>query len=88
MFSNIGDKIKGLAVTVCVIGIMASALLAYNAKDLVIFAVGCVISWASTFVLYGFGELICRATAINEKLNEMEKTLMAICRIANEIKEK
>lgn len=67
MFNNIGGKIKGLAQVICWIGIVAFAILGIRLisedDDLVvlgfvIMVIGGVMSWVSSFVLYGFGQLI------------------------------
>lgn len=67
MFENIGGKIKGLAKVTCWIGIVASVILGIILiaadEDLVLTgiitaAIGAVASWVSSFVLYGFGQLV------------------------------
>jgi len=70
MFDNIGGKIKTLATSVCVIGIIASVIGAvalwasgnkYNdtvLSGLIVLGVGCLVSWVGSFFAYGFGELI------------------------------
>lgn len=67
MYTNIGAKIKGLAIVVCIGGIIAGviaglALISFD-EDLaliaiLLIAVVALISWVSSFVLYGFGELV------------------------------
>lgn len=67
MYTNIGAKIKGLAIVVCIGGIIAGviaglALISFD-EDLaliavLLIAVAALISWVSSFVLYGFGELV------------------------------
>lgn len=83
MFNNIGSKIKGLASVICfggiilciIIGIVVAAL----DEDLILagFAImilGALLSWVSSFVLYGFGELIENSAIIagKETLNKNE----------------
>ncbi len=83
MFNNIGSKIKGLASVICfggivlciIIGIVVAAL----DEDLILagFAImilGALLSWVSSFVLYGFGELVENSAIIagKETLNENE----------------
>ncbi|MGB4590113.1 MAG: hypothetical protein WBI17_12930 [Clostridiaceae bacterium] len=71
MFSNIGSKIKGLALVVgvggailCALGAMLSAGEAYSAI-LVFGAILCIIgSWP----LYGFGQLIESVMSIEEMM--------------------
>ena len=67
MFDNIGGKIKSLAKVTCWIGIIISLIAAIvmmiSSKYAVLFGllvliVGPLISWISSFALYGFGELI------------------------------
>ena len=79
MFNNIGEKIKGLAVVACWIGIIACAIVGISFVTLIkndgrwvgviIIVVGSLLSWIGSFVLYGFGELICRTSAIDEKID-------------------
>lgn len=80
MFSNIGGKIKGLAKFVCGAGIIASVLggiligviggeFIYPSSAAVFTAffvaiLGSIFSWLGSFLLYGFGELIDKATII------------------------
>lgn len=64
MFDNIGGKIKGASVTICVIGIIASlcAGFFFLREDLflgvVIMIAGSLVSWLGSFFSYGFGQLI------------------------------
>lgn len=70
MFENIGGKIKKLAIVLTVIGIIASfvvgILMAVAASNLhqsqlggiLVIILGSILSWISSFVLYGFGQLI------------------------------
>ena len=86
MFDNIGGKIKNLATVICVIGIIASVILAialwsqndkYNPTVALGFGVligGCVGSWVGSFFMYGFGELIEETTRnriYNEKIHKL-----------------
>ena len=67
MFNNIGGKIKTLAKVICWIGIISCiitgiVLMAIN-DDFVLIGiltavVGSLLSWISSFVLYGFGQLV------------------------------
>lgn len=76
MFDKIGQKIKGLAKTICIIGIVLSviagvAMMAVGGgagviSGLLFIAVGALLSWVSSFVLYGFGEIICKLSEIAE----------------------
>lgn len=67
MFNNIGKKIKTLAQVITWIGIIASiiggiAMIAIDKNfilfSLIIIVVGSFVSWLSSFILYGFGQLI------------------------------
>jgi len=67
VFDNIGGKIKTLAQVVCCIGIVCSVfvgiVMAVNGEDLafsgfMIMVIGSLVSWVSSFTLYGFGQLI------------------------------
>lgn len=61
MFENISEKIKTFAVVTTVIGMIASVILGLGSigeGGIIIGVLGCVGSWVSSFVLYGFGELI------------------------------
>ena len=78
MFDDIGGKIKNLATVICVVGIIASVILAialwsqndkYNPTVALGFGVligGCVGSWVGSFFMYGFGELIDETTRNRE----------------------
>jgi hypothetical protein len=67
MYTNIGKKIKSLAVVICIVFIVLSVLIglvamAYDDKlipiALLAIIAAALISWLSSFVLYGFGELV------------------------------
>lgn len=66
MFDNIGEKIKTVAKVNCWIGIIAYAiigiiLLAENNNELIGFSIlilGPLFSWISSFITYGFGQLV------------------------------
>ena len=74
MFNNIGDKIQIWAIVLTVMGMIGSII--YGALymqvsvtyGLLIMIFGCIGSWISSFLIYGFGEIII-------KLNEISKTL-------------
>lgn len=78
MFDNIGEKIKSLAKVLCWIGIGLSFILGclFLAEEQVIFGflfmiIGALISWVSSFCLYGFGELICYARRIEKNTKNL-----------------
>lgn len=67
MFSNIGSKIKTLAQVMTWLGIIAFIIIGIGimALDdemifigLIVMVVGGILSWVSSFVLYGFGQLV------------------------------
>ncbi len=64
MFDNIGEKIKKLAYVVTIAGTVASViggLITISSDPIAGFLtmiLGAALSWASSFVIYGFGELI------------------------------
>ncbi|MCR5566464.1 MAG: hypothetical protein K6F61_06400 [Clostridiales bacterium] len=80
MFSNIGGKIKKLAVVLCILGMVASVVCAVfcfvnssRQQDLtltgvLILVAGCLASWIGSFFTYGFGELIERTVSIDNRL--------------------
>ena len=80
MFENIGEKIKKLAIAITVIGIVISVIYGItcfargSAVDgVTAIGLGVLISWVSSFVLYGFGELISTSKEISESLARMER---------------
>lgn len=83
MFNNIGEKIKGLAIFETVFGIICSIIggiiLIANALwyiGLIVIFAGCLSAWVGAFVIYGFGELICKATEIAE--NTKKQSALAV----------
>lgn len=86
MFDNIGGKIKGVSVLITIIGIIASVvggilivamIPAAWGFALLAIAVGSLVSWVGSFLLYGFGELIYRVTAIEKRMLQMSTTILA-----------
>lgn len=78
MFDNIGGKIKGLALVICLIGIIASVIFGIVSSDKMIIVVATIIigsaaSWVGSFVLYGFGELVENSAIIAESINALSK---------------
>ena len=69
MFDNIGAKIKKLAEIITIGGIIVSVgigTMNENFRGIVIALLGSLVSWISSFLLYGFGELIEKVTAIEK----------------------
>lgn len=87
MFSNIGGKIKGVAVAEAVIGIIASIVvgfvLIYNSSrsnptaglGWVIMIGGSIVSWLNSFILYGFGELIEKTSEAKAEIHNIYEML-------------
>ncbi len=87
MFDNIGKKIKGLANTISWVGIVLSTLIAlfffyWSAEaesggilffGFFVWGAGTLLSWASSLGLYGFGELIDKASDTDRKIGNIEK---------------
>lgn len=84
MFDNISEKIKSLASTVAWIGIICCILIGiilfaiglsiYNGMVMVIVGfliaiLGSLLSWFSSWVLYGFGVLIEKTTTIADNIS-------------------
>ena len=78
MFDNIGGKIKTLAVSTCILGIIASVITGLSQLDhggILILLFGCMGSWIGAFFIYGFGELIEQATIAAENTTEIRNAL-------------
>ena len=85
MYDNIGGKIKGLAKAVFIVEAIAAvitgiALMAID-EDLILFGIltlilGPVIAWVSSWLLYGFGELIDRVCEIAKNTRTSRNTSM------------
>ena len=75
MFNEIGKKIKGLASVIAWIGIIASAIMGLSSMKksalagILIIAIGALVSWVSSFLLYGYGELIDQTSQMNVKIS-------------------
>ena len=79
MFCNIGEKIKALAQIITWIGIIVCVVLGIiiiaNDDELVligllVMVLGSLLSWVSSFVLYGFGQLIENSDKIVKKMEK------------------
>lgn len=84
MFNNIGEKIKALAIFGTILGIILSILIGVMFIvyvvwwiGLIIILAGCLFSWIGSFVIYGFGELICKATEIAENTEKQSGLAIA-----------
>ena len=73
MFDFISEKIKTLAKVLTIIGCIISILYGILSipsnliAGVLIAGLGCLFSWASSFVLYGLGELIELSTHIKQE---------------------
>ncbi len=75
MYENIGKKIKGLSKTIAIIeailaagigtGIMFADDDTIGAGVLVV-VIGCLAAWVSSWMLYGFGEIIDKLSSIEQ----------------------
>lgn len=97
MFDNIGSKIKYLAQTITIISIICYAAiglaLMIAGSALIGFAViliGLLLSWVSSFLLYGFGQLIENSDILVEisKPHLRGKKSKSVSETKNEIDEK
>ena len=75
MFDNIGDKLKGVAIVSCALGVLASliggiAMMVGGAVLIGILTIvlGALLSWVSCLGLYGFGQLIENSDTLVAKL--------------------
>ena len=79
MFNNIGRKIMTLAEVLCWLGILASILAALAFKNtsfaFIIVVGGVLLSWLSSFALYGFGELIENTSIIKDQLDDIRRSV-------------
>ena len=80
MYSNIGAKVKGLAVFVCVIGIVGSLIAAIVmwANDLVgagfgTLIGGCLSAWIGSWVVYCIGDTNVKTTELTEQIMDLQK---------------
>ena len=80
MYDNIGKKIKGLAIAVFAIGAIVSFIKGFEMIDsntdssfdgILVIILGSFIAWISSWVLYGFGELVDKACDIEIHTREI-----------------
>ncbi len=92
MFRNIGEKIKDISVFVTIAGIFISCIggcVLWSVDEslivtgIIIAVVGSLISWLSTVLLYGYGQLISNSDRIVEILESSGKERL-IQKIENE----
>ena len=78
MFDNIGEKIKGLAkatfIIMSIISIMVGLVVLYEeliGLSLFLIFICPIISWISSWILYGFGEMITNTSEIKDSLGDI-----------------
>ena len=82
MYDNIGSKIKGLAKGTFIVETLAAVItgiILWTDGDelwgpLVLFC-GPIVAWISSWLLYGFGELICETSSAKEELMEINRNI-------------
>lgn len=98
MFDNIGKKIKSLASILCWVGIIAYVIAAIimiaigvdeyedglTAFGVILLFVGPLMSWISSFFMYGFGELIDKACDIERNTRGGERKSVAQTKVDTE----
>ncbi len=86
MYNNIGDKIKSVAKTVGIVGIVLSIIIGiftYISLGVLIGGGGVIIgvaimvggsiaSWLSTWILYSWGDIVDNVQQINETLTKLD----------------
>ncbi len=89
MFNNIGNKVKGLAIFVFAIGVIASfagtaaLLITFAAKlsplivllGAAVFAAGCLGAWVCSWVIYCIGDTNVKTTEAQEQLEELQEQI-------------
>ena len=82
MFDNIGGKIKGLAKAVFIVEAIAAVIagIALIASDedlipigLLVLFIGPIVAWVSSWLLYGFGEIIDKTCDIERNTRGGER---------------
>lgn len=99
MYDNIGGKIKGLAKALFIVAAIAEVItgIALMASDeelivygLLVMVVGPIIAWVSSWLLYGFGEIIEKLTKIEQNTHgyDIKKQLLQKEKFKNAEKDK
>ena len=82
MYEHVGRKIKSVAEWINVLGVFISVLIGiiiigHNEDNflagLLVIGIGAIISWLSTLLLYGFGQLIDDTATIREATVAMQR---------------
>ena len=84
MYENIGNKIKGLATAIFIIGAIAGIALGiccFALQEDILIPIGVafivispILSWVSSLLVYGFGELIIKTNEIAKNSRIIENT--------------
>lgn len=72
MFENVGEKIKGVAVVVFILEVIAAVVFGLGSIDnggILLIALGILAAWVSSLFVYGFGVLIESAEE-NKKISK------------------
>ena len=102
MFDNIGKKIKSLARVLCWVGVIVYVIAAIimivigieeyedtlSALGVILLFVGPLMSWISSFFMYGFGELIDKVCDIERNTHGGERKSVAQAKVETERIEK
>lgn len=81
MYNNIGGKIKDLAKGTFIVESIISVIMSFvmmidtEGLSLLLIIVGPIIAWVSSWLLYGFGEIIDKLCEISEILNPAETNI-------------
>ena len=95
-YENIGDKIKGLAQMAFVVEAIAAVItgiaLMASDEDLILYGLlvliaGPIIAWVSSWLLYGFGQLIENSDIIAEEYNRKNEKHEKVVEKNNEKKQ-
>lgn len=93
MYDNIGEKIKGLAKAIFIVESIAAVIagIALMASDedlipigLLVLVLGPVVAWVSSWLLYGFGELIDKTCDIERNTRGGERKSEAQSKVDSE----
>lgn len=93
MYDNIGGKIKGLAKATFIVEAIAAVItgiaLMVSDEDLIpvgllVMLVGPIVAWVSSWLLYGFGELIDKASDIERNTRGGERKTEAQAKVDSE----
>ena len=96
MYDNIGGKIKGLAKASFIVAAIAEAItgiaLMASDEDLILYGLlvliaGPIITWVSSWLLYGFGQLIENSDIIAEEYNRKNEKHEKVVEKNNERKQ-